>query len=173
MGTPREPAQDISWQQRNSAYLAISLRWLRLRCRRLLDLHEGRARPAEARRELSSVAASRAAAARSASPPALVGLARQFDLSSFERDTLLLAAAVNLDSSFSALIRQLQGVEGGAPTAALALQLLANARWGAFAPSAALRRERLIEFASLGPNRPFVSTPMRVREDIEIRLKGL
>ena len=94
-------------------------------------------------------------------------------MSSFERDTLLLAAAVNLDPGFSALIRQLQGVEGGAPTAALALQLLANASWGAFAPGAALRRERLIEFASLGPNRPFVSRPMRVREDIEIRLKGL
>ena len=173
MDTRREAAHDIVWQQRNSAYLAISLRWLRLRFRRLLDLHEGRARPAEVRRELASVAASRAAAARSATPPALVGLAKHFDLSSFERDTLLLAAAVTLDSRFSALINQLPGLGGGAPTAALALQLFANASWDAFAPSAALRRERLIEFASLSPARPFVTTPMRVSEDIETRLKGL
>ena len=172
MGTAREQ-QDITWQQRNSAYLALSLRWLRLRIHRLVDLNEGRARPAEVRRELASVAASRAAAARSATPPALVGLARQFNLSSFERDTLLLAAAIGLDSSFSALINRLQGLEAAAPTAALALQLFANPSWDAFAPSAALRRERLIDFSSLSPTRPFVAASMRVSEDIETRLKGL
>jgi len=45
--------------------------------------------------------------------------------------------------------------------------------WDAFAPSAALRRERLIDFSSLSPTRPFVAASMRVSEDIEIRLKGL
>lgn len=173
MGTRREPAHDDSWQQRNAAYLAVSLLWLRLRFRRFLDLHEGRVRTAEVRRELASVAASRGAATRSATPPALVGLARQFKLSSFERDTLLLAAAPDLDPSFSALIGQLQGLAAGVPTAALAFQLFAHASWQAFAPGAALRRERLIELSSLDPTRPLVAIPMRVREDVESRLKGL
>jgi hypothetical protein len=158
-----------SEEERNHAYLALSLRWLELRFRRLLDAQEGRARPPEVRRELTSVAASRAAAARSAPPPALAALARRLDLSSFERDTVLLAAAADLDPRFSSLTRQCSG--SASPTPGFALQLLARGRFLAFAPDSALRRERLIELLPR-PGQSLFASPMRAGPGIDVLIKG-
>jgi len=79
-----------------------------------------------------------------ASEPALDRLALLFALSSFERDVLLLAAAVELDGEAAALVSSLQGGEPR-PTFGLALAALPDAHWDALAPGSPLRRHRLLE----------------------------
>lgn len=169
LGETMSASNVLTWEEKNSAYLALSLRWLELRFRRLLDIQEGRAQPPEARRELNSVTASRAAASRSPTPPALIALARRLNLSTFERDTVLLAAAADLDPRFTSLTRRCSG--SASPTPAIALQVLAGGRFSAFAPGAPLRRERLVELLP-DPIRPLLSSPMRAGPDIDVLLKG-
>ena len=156
-------------QEKNQAYLALSLRWLELRFRRLLDAQDGRAQTPEVRRELASVAASRAAAARSNPPPALVALSRRLVLPSFERDTVLLAASADLDPRFSSLTRRSSG--SAIPTPGFALQLFARGRLAAFAPDSALRRERLVDLLPL-PGQSLLASPMRGGPGIDVFLKG-
>ena len=87
-------------------------------------------------------------AARASLPdPAAIDLVEgAFDLSAFERDTLLLAAGVEMDSRLAALC----GEAASQPqrpwaTFGLALALLPGAHWSALSPSAPLRRWRLVE----------------------------
>jgi len=90
-----------------------------------------------------------------ASPPrvdapryAVDTLAAAFGLSPFERDILVLCAAIELDSSVAVLCREAQGSQQGPwPTFGLALAALDGAHWTALTPAAALRRWRLIELA--------------------------
>jgi hypothetical protein len=79
-------------------------------------------------------------------PAAIDNLARAFALSPFERDTVLLAAGVEMDSQLAALC----GEASGQPlrpwaTFGLALAVLAESHWSALAPVAPLRHWRLIE----------------------------
>jgi hypothetical protein len=75
-------------------------------------------------------------------------LAAAFGLSPFERDLVVLCAAVELDSAVAALCREAQGVQPGAsPTFGLALAALDGAHWSALTPAAPLRRWRLLDLA--------------------------
>jgi len=75
-------------------------------------------------------------------------IAALFDLSSFERDTLLLAALPVLEPDAAALIAEAQGDPRlRLPTVALALSALENSHWSAFAPDAPLRSHGLIEIS--------------------------
>src|SRR6185503_5177360 len=71
-------------------------------------------------------------------------LAAAFTLSPFERDILLLCAAIELDSAVAAVCREAQG---GSPTFGLALAALVGPHWSALTPAAPLRRWRLIDVA--------------------------
>ncbi len=75
-------------------------------------------------------------------------LAELFGLSAFERDVVLLAAAVELDADVSRLVAELQGGSQPRPTFGLALSVLAEPHWDALSPDGPLRRWRLVELES-------------------------
>jgi hypothetical protein len=84
-------------------------------------------------------------------PPALVALEVAFGLSAFERDLLLLCAGLELDADFAHAARTVVGDGTVArPTFGTALAVLPGAHWSALAPSAPLRRWRLLELAANG-----------------------
>ena len=84
-------------------------------------------------------------------PPALVLLGRQLGLSVFERDILLLCAALELDTRVAGLCAQAQDNQNRAyPTFALALSLFDDPAWEALSPDRPLRYWRLIEINQPG-----------------------
>ncbi|HSI59399.1 MAG TPA: ATP-binding protein, partial [Ideonella sp.] len=122
---------------------------------------------------LADAAEQREAAAAFAPPPALVQLAGRFGLSAFERDTLLLCAAVELDPELGALIARCPGQGGrSAPSFALALDLFADTSWEALAPHRPLRQARLLEINQPGAT-PLTAASLRADERIVHYLKGL
>jgi hypothetical protein len=186
-----------SWAAQNNEYLAASLRWLRARLAQLAPApaEETRAASAPARTRwfgapkqdqatlalpappadaaLAAATEERASAASIDPPPALLMLAERLGLSEFERDTLLLCAAAEIDPGIAALFAQIQGqASRGAPTFALALHALDDPSWDALSPHRPLRYARLVELAP-GASTPVTTTPLRADERIVHYLKGL
>ena len=82
-------------------------------------------------------------------------------LDRFERDLLILAAAVELDGRIASLCEVAHGnPQLNHPTLSLALTTFAGARWDAVAPEGALRRYRLVDFDA-GP----VASVARLKAD--------
>ena len=102
--------------------------------------------------------------------PAVDRLARVFGLSRFERQLLLLAAAVELDGELAALVAALGDGADPRPTFGLALAALPDAHWDALAPGSPLRRRRLVE---LVPGTTLPSRPLRIDERILHHLAGI
>jgi vesicle-fusing ATPase len=96
-------------------------------------------------------------------------LALLFALSAFERELLLLAAAVELDGEIAALVASLQGGEQS-PTFGLALAALPDAHWDALAPGSPLRRHALVE-PGTGPT--LASRPIRIDERVLHAVTGI
>ena len=87
-----------------------------------------------------------AAAAEMDPPPALLMLAERFRLSRFEREVLLLCAAMELDTGIASLCNLAQGrTNCPYPTFALAMALFDEPVWEALSPERPLRYWRLIE----------------------------
>jgi SpoVK/Ycf46/Vps4 family AAA+-type ATPase len=79
-------------------------------------------------------------------PPAINNLCMLFGLSKFERDIILLCAAVELDSEGAQLVAALQGTPSFLhPTVAMALSFLRGAQWSSLTPASPLRRFRIVE----------------------------
>jgi hypothetical protein len=79
---------------------------------------------------------------------ALTALCQAFDLSSFERAVLVLAAGPELDGSFPMLCGSAQGdPHRDQPTFGLALAALPGAHWSALSPAGPLRRWHLVEIS--------------------------
>ena len=149
-----------SWTEDNRAHLAASLRRVRA-----LIAHE----PPDADAE----AALAGAESRMTRPPALLALAAAFGLSPFERDLLLTCAGLDLDAGFADALRT--AGEGGlsAPpplSFGRALGLLPDAHWSALAPSAPLRRWRLVE---LEADARLTRAPLRAAERVVHFLAGV
>jgi ATPase family protein associated with various cellular activities (AAA)/winged helix domain-containing protein len=107
------------------------------------------------------------------SPPALVLLARRFDLTAFERRVLLLAAAPELDTRIAALCARAQGDPGRPfPTFALALALFDEPSWDVLSPERPLRFWRLIEILQPA-GQPLTAGALRADERIVNYVKGL
>jgi hypothetical protein len=118
-------------------------------------------------------AAARDEAAKIDPPPALVLLEKRLALSEFERDTLLLCAAVEYDPGFSGLFARVQGNPSrNYPTFGIALAALDDPRWEALAAHRPLRQDRLIEINQPGAT-PLTSSALRADERIVNFLKGL
>jgi hypothetical protein len=77
-------------------------------------------------------------------PPALEIAARAFDLSSFERDLLVMCAGFELDGSFAEMLTATQP-DAAYASFGLALAALPGAHWSALSPARAIRRWRLVE----------------------------
>ncbi|NEO85277.1 MAG: ATP-binding protein [Spirulina sp. SIO3F2] len=83
-----------------------------------------------------------------ATPPALMKLSENFDLTEFEEHVLLLCAGAAIDPQFHQLCAQLNGNEKSPyPTLALALVTLPDAEWRILSPQSPLNHWQLIEIA--------------------------
>jgi len=92
-----------------------------------------------------------------------------FGLSPFERDTLLLCAGVELDSSFASAVAAAHGDPRQADaTFGLALAALPGAHWSALGPGGPLRRWSLVELAGDRPS----TSPLRIAERVLHYLAG-
>ncbi|HUP60706.1 MAG TPA: ATP-binding protein [Thermoanaerobaculia bacterium] len=104
-------------------------------------------------------------------PSALGQLGDAFGLAPFERDVLLLCAAVELEGTFGNAIAAAAGdAQQTAPTFGLALSMLPDAHWSALAPHAPLRRWMLLEMMERGP---LTSSPIRIAERVLHYLTGV
>ena len=81
--------------------------------------------------------------ARLPAPAAIDLLSERFGLSPFERDVLLLAAGVEMDTALGALCAG--GARGAWATFGIALAVLPDPHWSALTPMRPLRRWRLLE----------------------------
>jgi hypothetical protein len=113
------------------------------------------------------------AAALGTPPPALVTLAEALGLSDFERNMLLLCAALELDPDLPGLLGAAQGdATKGAPTFALGMALFDDARWDALTPGRPLRGLRLLEVHQAGAI-SLIAAPLRIDERIAAFVKGV
>jgi hypothetical protein len=155
----------------NEAYLAAAIAWLRLRLRQsapsppATDEADGNA--------LAQAASDMAAAEGADSPPALVQLSRQLGLSRFEQQTLLLCAAMELDTGIASLCACAQGDASLAyPTFALAMTLFDDPAWDVMSPERPLRYWQLIEIHQ-PPGRPLTASALCADEYVVNYIKGL
>jgi len=155
------------WEERNNAYLAAALHWLRLR----LDRLAGRAGTLD--HALATAAAALDAAAACSPPPALRVLADRFGLTPFEQQLLLLCAAPEFDPRIGPLCAAAQQDPARPyPTFALAFALFDDPAWDALSPERPLRFWRLLEI-----HRPaaqaLTASALRADERVVSVLKGL
>jgi SpoVK/Ycf46/Vps4 family AAA+-type ATPase len=156
-----------SWENLNERYLAAALQWLRIRLRQFADPEHA------SRDDLEEAEAALHAAAEADPPPAALLLQHRLGLTPFERDVLMLCAAVDLDPSIPALCAVAQGDPRMAyPTFALALALFDDPAWDALVPRGALRYWRLVEITQPA-GQPLTSSPLRADERIVSYVKGL
>jgi hypothetical protein len=154
-------AETTTWVEANQRHLSAEL----ARVRALLERH--------LRREQAEAGSAPELPDESGGPYALERLCRSFGLSAFERDTLLLCAGVELDTSFAALCAEAQGdAARPGPSFSLALALLPDPHWSALAPDAPLRRWRLVEL-SQAAGAPLTTSPLRIDERVLHFLAGV
>jgi hypothetical protein len=156
-------APQLTWQQANQQYLMAAL--ARVKQRLSIKAEQPSDRSADSDEALHQ------AAQQLDTPSALTQLCETFDLSTFERDSLLLCAGMELDASIAPLCALAQGdPQKPYPTLGLALSLLPEAHWSALTPQAPLRRWRLIE---LGKGLGLMMRPLQVNERILHYLAGI
>ncbi len=185
------------WHPANDAYLSAAMAHLRLRLaafaaeqQKTTEAPRGGNRwtalfgdrsetapkplPAPSRADIKRAAEVRAQAeAAIDGEPALRLLGDRFDLTAFEREILLLCAAVELDTRVAGLCAAAQGdATRDYPTFALALALFDDPAWDVLSPMRPLRYWRLIEISQPG-NRPLTASALRADEKVTNFLKGL
>ncbi len=195
------PVRDrAQWETGNGEFLAASLAWLRLllqqrddgapdqgpvptvkpRHRRLCrDVPAAQHSSAEPPRttvtdEMIAKAAARVHDTEEITPPpALVELAARLGLSRFERDVLLMCAALELDPSVAHLCARAHGnSQMRYPTFGLALEILPDPAWDAVAPQGGLRFWNLVEVTQRS-GEGLISAALRADERIVNYVKGL
>jgi predicted nucleic acid-binding protein len=128
----------VSWAEANQACLAMEF----ARLRQLI----GARGPSGSEDEEGAEAALSELRASLDPPAAIDQLTSTFGLSEFERQIVLLAAGIEMDSALAGKVGELLGGERrGSITFGLALGTLDSPHWSALAPSAPLRSARLIE----------------------------
>ncbi len=171
-----------AWLENNNRYLEASLQWLRLRFQRLIPDEQAQPKDLDGStsvqagsldERINEAAEKRVAAANMDPPPALIMLANLFGLSPFERDTLLLCAALEFDPSLASLCGAAQGSPSrNYPTFSLALSLFDDPRWDALSTQSPIRYARLVEINQPGAV-PLTAAALRADERVVNFLKGL
>ena len=135
----------MDWCEENQRYLTVSLEALRHLFEARLSKEEITP-PVESFDQVNKETNLENLAASMSAPPAMDTLCELFVLTPFERQILLMCAAVELDSKFSSLYAEVQeNPRQTYPTFSLALGVLPEAHWSALSPDRPLRRWRLIE----------------------------
>lgn len=161
--------QQMSWHEANQHYLSTALAEVCV----ALERHAARLQEKQNEDHPEGAASGQLHEMASAisAPPALDNLCNLFGLSTFERDTLLMCAGMELEGSFAALCASAQGDSRKAyPTFGLALAALAEPHWSALAPNGPLRRWRLIE---LGNGEGVTQCRLRIDERVLHYLAGI
>jgi hypothetical protein len=159
----------LDWPEANQRYLMAAVGLVRS----ALERHTRKSKENANQSECDQAAEEllREAAETLPAPSALETLCAAFRLSPFERDLLLLCAGIELDSNFAVSCAAAQGdARKVSPTFSLALAALPGAHWSALAPSASLRRWRLIELIN---NEGLVAAPLRIDERVLHFLTGI
>jgi hypothetical protein len=161
---PRGGMQTVSWPEANQACLVMEF----ARLRRRLDAN----RPAG---DDDGLDASLRELRLNLEPPAAIDkLSAIFGLSEFERQIVLLAAGIEMDSTLAAQCSEALGRErrtyASSITFSLALGTLDDPHWSALDPTAPLRRYRLIELESA---QGLTSAALRIDERILHYLAGV
>jgi hypothetical protein len=157
-----------AWIDANHAYIAAVIELVEARLDALLG--KGEDRPPAPERAEAAHRALAAAAAAMAPPPAFHRLRDLFELTPFQLDILMLAAAVELSGVIARRCAALHGdPRRGFATFGLALSTLPGAHWSALAPDAPLRRWRLVELGEGG----LTEAPIRIDERILHELVGV
>lgn len=106
-------------------------------------------------------------------PPALIALSHRLGLSDFERATLLLCVAVELDTSIGGLCGRAQGNPNRPyPTFALAMGLFNDQHWDFLSSERPLRYWRLIEI-NQPATQPLLTSTLQADERIVHYAKGM
>ena len=141
-----QDAQEMSWTEANQLHLQAEFARLKSRFE-----DTGSAEP-ESERAVPPINP----------PPAVDQLVELFGLSAFERDIVLLAAGIEMDSALATACPRL--------TFGVALGRLADPHWDALTPSRPLRRFNLVR---LDANRGLIDSGLRIDERILHYLAGL
>ena len=168
-------AQD--WPAANAHYLSAALEWLRLRLARLAQAEPAApaapAAPVPIDERIAQAAGEMKSLEMGDPPPALIVLRQRLGLSVFERELLLLCAALELDTRIPSLCARAQDdLQRPYPTFALAMALFDDPDWEALSPERPLRYWRLIEINQPAAQ-PLTSSALRADERIVSYLKGL
>jgi winged helix domain-containing protein/ATPase family protein associated with various cellular activities (AAA) len=158
------------WQESNARQLSADLAELR---RRLEQHIQQQSNATTAAVSLEPPTGPRVSAGDEKFLPAIAILSERLGLSPFERNILLLCAAMELDTRIASLCARAQDDPGKPfPTFALALALFEEASWDALSPERPLRYWRLLEINQPG-GQPLTTSALRADERIVNYLKGL
>ncbi len=165
----RRRTSTATWHQANQRYLMAHVGRIRLALETHIARVEGRKADKASRAEVDERIESARAELRE--PPALDLVRTAFELSDFETDLLLLAAAMEYDGSFPSLCAAAQGdPQRSYPTFSLGIAALDDPEWSALAPTGSLRHWRLIE-PGAGP--ALMLSPLRIDEWMVHYLAGV
>ena len=182
------------WLQANYDYLNNALSWLHLRLERLCEASE----PAPIRdnrktcwfkrifskplvkkdqaskyKDIAELAEIMAVAENAKSPPALITLGKNLDLTRFDREVLLLCVAMELDSRTATLCAKAQNNHKPYPTFTLARALFDPSNWdGVLSALSPLRYWQLLEINQPGAE-PLTTSALRADEHIVNYLLGI
>jgi hypothetical protein len=133
------------WISGNQQYLSVAIQGIKLRLEIYADQVKGQSAK-ESLQAATDEVALQALRETLPMPPALEQVCDTFQLSAFERQMLLLCAAVELDADMARMVQDLQGEGRRLPTFGLALALFEPlAHWSALSPEAPLRYWELID----------------------------
>jgi hypothetical protein len=160
-----------SWYGANQRYLMEAIGEVRVALEKAFCVSDDAPGKAPDAERSEGDHASHGASATTAGPFALDTLCSVFDLSSFERKILLMCAAPELDSRFSALYAAAhKDPRRSQPTFSLALGAFPDSHWTALSPARPLRYWRLVEVLSADS---LTGSPLRVPERVLQYLAGV
>lgn len=155
----------MSWPEQNQAYLVARIAAVGEHLNRLAQGEEPRPSSAEIQAAIENTAEPLGGTS------SLDRLIETFGLSQFERDVLLLLAAIEFDSSFADRCAAASGDHHlTQPTFGLSLSSLPDPHWSALSPSRPLRYWRMVE---IGPSDSLTAAPLRLDERILHYLAGI
>lgn len=155
----------MSWAEDNQAYLVSRMAAVGEHLERRARGEEPGPPSSEIRAAIDSTAEPLAGSA------ALDRLTDTFGLSAFERELLVLLAAVELDSTVAERCARASGDHHlTQPTFGLSLSSLPEPHWSALSPSGPLRYWRMVE---VGPSDSLTAAPLRLDERVLHYLTGI
>lgn len=166
-------AEESLWQESNDAYLSSAVLWLRLKLELMNSSDDGPKERAHLEGQASQAYEAMTAAEHCQDPPAMVHLAIKLKLTCFEKEMLLLCAAMEMDTRLPYLCAQAQSdANRPYPTFALSMALFENPAWDVLSPERPLRFWHLIEVDRHG-SQPLMASPLHIDERALNYLKGL